>query len=206
MGSVSENIMSPLYLYNNKLLVKDGKLATSQDCCCKDIEVAIYICSNNNVRDDFFDVILNGKSIGQYQPPHAGASMLFVTDMNITKDHMCGPGWDGFPEDNPCQCDDTILFNKVQIQKEDFIDIDNNVRLCPTQDNSPPGTPINEGAVWVLVLRKDTYELLGGVWYGTYTGQEPRIAPCNFGPPPTSPNTYPKWPNPWTVAEESGWI
>lgn len=26
--------MSPLFLYNNKLLVRDGKLATDQNCCC----------------------------------------------------------------------------------------------------------------------------------------------------------------------------
>lgn len=26
--------VSPLYLYNGKLLVVDGKLATGQNCCC----------------------------------------------------------------------------------------------------------------------------------------------------------------------------
>ena len=195
MGSVSENIMSPLYLYQNKLLVKDGKLATSDKCCCdkQDIEVAIYLCSPTNIRDNFFNVMLNGNLIGQYQPPHPGTSMLWVTNMDITKDDLCPA-----PALNidPCLCENTILLNKLQIQKNDFVPGDNTLTLVTTQDNTPipPPAPQNSGYAWVIVLRKDTFEILGGSFDGNYNNSSAVVFSGS------------KWQNPWELAEDNDWI
>jgi len=157
--------MSPLYLFNNKLLVKNGKLATSQDCCCdEDIEVAIYICSRSSLQDDWFDVRLNEKLIGQYQPTQPQTSMLFVTDMNIPQAAMCILPSTGEPSDS-CLCSNTTLLNTVQIQRADFIaGFNNTITLTCTQNNNL----LNEGHLWIYTLTKNPFKIKDGIAYGTW--------------------------------------
>ena len=50
--------MSPLYLYNNKLLINDGKLAANENCCCSQCSLCINVSAS--ARSDF---------IGDCNPP-----------------------------------------------------------------------------------------------------------------------------------------
>lgn len=205
--------MSPLYLSNGKLLVNDGKLATSEDCCCKDIEVAIFICSNKNVIDNWFDVKLNEKLIGQYKPTQIGQSMLFVTDMDITQDTMCEIMADPPIDPEPCGCStNAILFNKIQIQKDDFVpndvpedpselgDFNNLVTLTLTKINNT-NRMINQIQVWVLVLQKNPFKIVLGLMRGSWeigTNNKVGDVSPNFKQLPFS--------NPWEAAKFYGYL
>jgi hypothetical protein len=58
--------MSPLFTYQNKLLVKDGKLAIDKNCCCGNcsyIEIIYDWTFGNNVDLDT-QTVFNGTSVG----------------------------------------------------------------------------------------------------------------------------------------------
>lgn len=73
--------MSPLYVYNGKLLVRDGKLATDQNCCCE--------CNCNNCACTFTitfqdtNVIPNGDPISVYEPPGSGTSACWSFSVGL---------------------------------------------------------------------------------------------------------------------------
>lgn len=140
--------MSPLIVKDNKLLIKESKLATSIDCCCNcTIGLGILICNSNAVTDDDFDVVLNGKNIGQHRARDMSvAGELFKTDNQITKESIClGANAGGFPCQKECAgpppgCDTCVNSGGVQeinINANNFVlDGANNVlSLINTQDN-----------------------------------------------------------------------
>lgn len=78
--------MSPLYIYNGKILVKNGKLAGNEDCCCDGdnrcsyIEIIYDWTFGNNVDLDT-QTIFNGKRVGWSCPdcPAVGCGDQYIT-------------------------------------------------------------------------------------------------------------------------------
>lgn len=112
--------MSPLFTYNGKLLVVDGKLAVHEDCCCdKDNEYTIEICNSNGVTDDDWKVELNGKDIGIHSAPlgdpRPPQNLVFAVTV-----------WRTNNEININDCGDATYKN---ISKQDFVNGNNTILM-----------------------------------------------------------------------------
>ncbi len=85
--------MSPLFISkNNKIITVDNKLGIDEACCCS-IEYGIMICNANAVRDDNFDVKLNGEKIGVHSANDAVEGTFWVTNQRIDQNALkCGVG------------------------------------------------------------------------------------------------------------------
>ena len=133
------------------------------DCIPQEYEAVIYVSSISAV-DDWFDIRLNEKLIGQYN----GTSMFFTTNTNIPKDVLCTVPGVICPGPNQ-------LVNTIQIQKGDFVADDvenfavfNKLTLTNTKDNGN-----NNGQLWVLVLVRECgspqFNIVDTAAYATWT-------------------------------------
>lgn len=145
----------PLYLFNGKLLIQNGKLATSDKCCCGNCEYAILLCNSNAQKDNPFNIILNGQQIGTHILRDDGTidGEFFVTHPDITLDMLSCENCEVCEQDDPW-VQDTIALppdfvivipNPAYVPGKDGFDL-SNFALCQDcigQGITPiPGEPI----------------------------------------------------------------
>jgi hypothetical protein len=118
--------MSPIYLYNGKLLVVDGKLATGQACCCAG-------GCNCTCDDDYvFSVVIEGQT-------------LSVDSVNtVARQELCLECEDGPPVPGTIKCTDVpgrsslgstardvdLDYNSVTVDEDGCLFIDVVVATC----------------------------------------------------------------------------
>lgn len=180
--------MSPLFTYNGKLLVVDGKLATNENCCCDQFEYGILTCNANFVTDDNFDVLLNGTKIGTHigQQNNVANGSFWSTNNTITRQLLtcanciiCDNDPDlggGIVNDELCDaCANSPDIQDQLVNKNLFIPGNNTINMVNTQTNLEN----NYGRVWVFrfsknpltlnaILLSDKYEGLNGESFGPY--------------------------------------
>ena len=182
--------MSPLYLYDGKLLAVDGKLAGNENCCCDQFEYGILTCNANSVTDDNFDIFLNGENIGT----HIGAQdnvvngSFWSTNNTITRQLLTCANCiicDNDPEGSEATvenelCDTCANSPDIQdqlVNKNLFIPGNNTINMVNTQTNLAG----NYGRVWVFKFSKNPLALNAILLSSEYLGNNgASFGPYNF--------------------------
>lgn len=96
--------MSPLYLYNNKLLYKDGKLAIDEQCCCDNCPTPTTL--------GVIDTINFGWTTPPTKNNNSIVAVFTFEDSNHGENGGCGNSANDQPQSGSGQCSFTLTENK----------------------------------------------------------------------------------------------